>query len=59
MSDDLPDGMECTLSTAVIDKLGGAVNTLGDGAALHRDLNDLEKWANGDLMRFNKTKCEV
>lgn len=32
---------------------------LGDGAALHRDLNDLAEWADGDLMKFNKSKCEV
>lgn len=56
---DLPDGMERTRSMVVIDTLGGAVNMLEDGVALHRDLNDLAEWADRDLMKFNKSKCEA
>lgn len=42
----------------VIDTLQGAVNMMEGRATLHRDLNDLEKWADRDLMKFNRSKCE-
>ncbi|KAK4832597.1 hypothetical protein QYF61_024388 [Mycteria americana] len=45
-------GTKCTFNNIVHGtKLGGAVNTLENGAAIQKDLNRLEKWADGNLMR--------
>ncbi|KAK4818016.1 hypothetical protein QYF61_004129 [Mycteria americana] len=57
---DLDDGAECTLSKFAGDtKLEGVANMPEGCAAIQRDPNRLEKWANRILMKFNKGKCKV
>ncbi|GAB0179814.1 mitochondrial enolase superfamily member 1 [Grus japonensis] len=57
---DLDDGVECSLSKFADDtKLGGVADTPEDCAAIQRDLNRLEKWADRNLMKFNKEKFKV
>ncbi|PKU38655.1 rna-directed dna polymerase from mobile element jockey-like [Limosa lapponica baueri] len=57
---DLDDGTEYTLSKFTDDaKLGGVADKPEGCAAIQMDLNRMEKWANRNLMKFNKEKCKV
>jgi len=48
---DLDSGAECSLSKIADDtKLGGVADRPWDCAAIQRDLNRLEKWADRNLM---------
>lgn len=37
----------------------GAVHTLEGKDGIQTDLHRLERWAHANIMKFNKTKCEV
>ncbi|KAK4829973.1 hypothetical protein QYF61_008104 [Mycteria americana] len=57
---DLDDGAECPLRKVTDNtKLGGVADTPEGHAAIQRDLNRVEKWADRNLMKFNKEKSKV
>jgi len=56
----LDEELQCTLSKFADDsKLGGVLDTPASCAAIQRDLERLESWAERNLIRFNKGKCRV
>jgi len=57
---DMDSETECTLSKfANGTELCGAIDTLEGRDAICRDLDELERWACANLMKFNKAKCKV
>ena len=57
---DLDDGAVCTLGKfADSTKLGGVADAPEGHAAIQRDLDRLEKWADRNLMQYNKGKYKV
>jgi len=57
---DLDNGKDCTLGKFADDtNQGGVVDTPETYAAIQRDHDRLVKWADRNLMKFNKGKCKV
>jgi len=57
---DLDDGAERMLCKRADDtKLGGVADTPEGRAAIQRDLDSLEKWADRNLEKFSKGTCQV
>jgi len=51
---------QCTLSKFAGDTKLGRVADMPEGhAAIPRDINRLEKWADRNLMNFNQEQCKV
>ncbi|TRZ14106.1 hypothetical protein HGM15179_013002 [Zosterops borbonicus] len=56
---DLDDGMECSLSQfAGSTKLRAVADVPEGHSAMQGDHNELEKWSDWKLMKFNKRKCK-
>ncbi|KAJ7403662.1 rna-directed dna polymerase from mobile element jockey-like [Willisornis vidua] len=54
------NGIECALRKFANDtKWCGAVDTLEGKDAVQRELDKLERWANTNIMKFNKVKHKV
>lgn len=57
---DIDDKIECILRRSAVDiKLSGAIDKVEERDAIQRDMDKLKKWANVNLVRFNKAKCKV
>lgn len=57
---DLGHGTETSFSKIMENlKLGRTVNTLEGRAALQRDLDKYQEWADANFMKFNRSKSEV
>jgi len=57
---DSDSGIKCTLRKFADDtKMCSGVNTPDGRDAIQMDLGRLEQWAQENLIRFNKSKCEV
>jgi len=54
-----PDAESTLGKSADNTKLGGVADTPDGCASIQRDLNRLEKWADGNLMEFNKGKLQT
>lgn len=54
---DLDDGTKSTLSKVTDDTEGRVAHTPDGYAAIQRDLDRLEHWAERNLMKFNSWKC--
>jgi len=51
--------LPCFFQSLTHTKLCGVVNTLQGRDAIQRDTERLERWAHGNLKKFNKAKCKV
>ncbi|KAJ7415087.1 rna-directed dna polymerase from mobile element jockey-like [Pitangus sulphuratus] len=57
---DMDSGIKCILSEfAKNTKLCSAVEILEGRAAIQRDLDRLDRWADANLRKLNKEKCKV
>lgn len=59
-ANDLEQLMEHTLTKPVDDtRVGGTVDRLEGRAAIQKDRNELEEWANRNFMKFKEGICRV